>query len=181
MKWKILKTDYLIRRPWLTARRDTVLLPDGRINPEYYILEYPAWVNVIALTAEGEYIMVQQYRHGLEGVFVELVAGVVEQDEHPLAAAKRELLEETGYSGGEWELLTVISQNPASTNNLTYCYIARNVVKTATQCLDVTEDVEVKHLSEQEIKKMLLADEMKQSLMLAPLWKHFYLKDNRDM
>lgn len=181
MKWKILKTDYLIRRPWLTARRDTVLLPDGRINPEYYILEYPAWVNVIALTAEGEYIMVQQYRHGLEDVFVELVAGVVEQDEHPLAAAKRELLEETGYSGGEWELLTVISQNPASTNNLTYCYIARNVVKTATQCLDVTEDVEVKHLSEQEIKKMLLADEMKQSLMLAPLWKHFYLKDNRDL
>ena len=178
MKWKILNTEYLIKRPWLTARRDTVQLPDGRINPEYYILEYPTWVNVIAITSDGDYIMVQQYRHGLSDVFVELVAGVVEPNEEPLAAARRELLEEAGYSGGEWELLTVIAQNPASTNNLTYCYVAKNVVKTHTQKLDATEDIEVKHLSEAELKGMLLNDEMKQSLMLAPLWKHFYLKEN---
>jgi len=56
-KWKILSTEYLIKRPWLTARRDMVELPDGRVIPEYYVLEYPDWVNVIAITKNGQYVM----------------------------------------------------------------------------------------------------------------------------
>ena len=51
-KPKVIESEYLIRRPWLTARRDKLLLPDGRINPEFYVLEYPSWVNVIALTED---------------------------------------------------------------------------------------------------------------------------------
>ena len=113
-KWKTLKSDYLIRRPWLTASRDTVELPDGRINPEFYILEYPSWVNVTAITKDGQFVMIEQYRHGLDDVFTELPAGVVDPGEEPLEAAKRELLEEAGYGGGEWQLLTVISQNPVN-------------------------------------------------------------------
>ena len=96
MKWTILESEYLVRRPWLTARRDRVELPDGRIHDEYYVLEYPTWVNVIAITAEGEYVMVKQYRHGLGIVATELCAGVVEHGEDTLAGAQRELLEETG-------------------------------------------------------------------------------------
>ena len=49
-KWKLLDSEYLIRRPWLTARRDCVQLPDGTVQPEYYVLEYPTWINVIATT-----------------------------------------------------------------------------------------------------------------------------------
>ena len=63
-KWKILKSEYLFRRPWLTVRRDCVELPDGRQNPEFYILEYPDWVNVIAITDDGQFVMERQYRHG---------------------------------------------------------------------------------------------------------------------
>ncbi|MDE7419872.1 MAG: NUDIX hydrolase, partial [Muribaculaceae bacterium] len=118
-KWDILVSEYLIRRPWLTARRDKVRLPDGRINPEHYVLEYPDWVNVIAITEDGKFVMVEQYRHGLRDVYTELVAGVIEQGEDPLDAAKRELLEESGYSGGEWEPMMVIGQNPSTCNNLT--------------------------------------------------------------
>lgn len=121
--------------------------------------------------------MVRQYRHGLKDIFTELVAGVVEEGEEPLAAAQRELLEETGYSGGSWELLTVLSQNPSTTTNLTYCFVVTGVKKTGNQKLDETEDIEIAHLSETEIKAMLVNDEMKQSLMAAPLWKHFYLKE----
>lgn len=178
-KWEVVDSQYIISRPWLTARRDTVRLPDGRINPEYYVLEYPTWVNVIAVTDEGKYLMVQQYRHGLQEVFTELVAGVVEKGEDPLTAAQRELMEETGYSGGEWELLTVLSQNPSATNNLTYCYIARNVVRTNRQHLDALEDVDAVCLSEEELKRMLMNDEIKQSLMAAPLWRYFYQRETR--
>lgn len=174
-KWDILESEYLIRRPWLTARRDKVRLPDGRINPEYYVLEYPEWVNVIAITEDGKFVMVQQYRHGLQNVYTELVAGVTEPGEEPLEAAQRELLEESGYSGGRWELLTVIGQNPSACNNLTHCFLARGVRKTAGQDLDATEDINVTLLTENEVFDMLIADEMKQALMAAPLWKYFTL------
>lgn len=175
-KWKILESEYLIRRPWLTARRDRVCLPDGRINPEHYVLEYPTWVNVIAITEEGKFVMVEQYRHGLGDYYTELVAGVAEEGETMLDAARRELLEETGYAGGEWQLLTVIAQNPSTCNNLTYCFLAKGVRKVAGQHLDATEDIAVRLLTENEVKDMLLNDEMKQALMAAPLWKYFALK-----
>ncbi|MDE6652823.1 MAG: NUDIX hydrolase [Muribaculaceae bacterium] len=175
-KWKKLSSEYLIKRPWLTARCDTVELPDGRVNSEYYILEYPSWINVMAITAEGEFVMVEQYRHGLQDVFIELVAGVVEPGEEPLAAARRELLEETGYAGGEWRLFSVISSNPSTNNNLTYCFIAEGVEKVADQQLDATEDIAVHLLLEQEVRTMLDQDRIKQALMAAPLWKYFATK-----
>lgn len=175
-KWEILDSEYLIKRPWLTARRDKVRLPDGRINPEHYVLEYPDWVNVIAITDEGNFVMVEQYRHGLGGYYTELVAGVAEEGESMLEAARRELLEESGYAGGEWELLTVIAQNPSTCNNYTHCFLATGVTKVGAQHLDSTEDIAVRLMTEEEVWNMLMADEMKQALMAAPLWKYFAIK-----
>ena len=86
-KWKTLKSEYLIRRPWLTARRDTVELPGGSVNPEFYVLEYPDWVNVLAITSDDEFVMIRQYRHGLGQTRYELCAGVVDPGESPLEAA----------------------------------------------------------------------------------------------
>lgn len=175
-KWKILDSQYIIKRPWLTARRDTVLLPNGVINDEYYILEYPTWVNVIAITADGKFIMVEQYRHGLQEVFTELVAGVAEKGETPLEAAKRELLEETGYGNGKWKQFSALSQNPGSANNTTYTFLATGVEKITGQSLDKTEDLSIKFLSECEVMEMLIREDLKQAMMVAPLWKYFAQK-----
>lgn len=175
-KWKTLSSEYLFKRPWLTARKDKVQLPDGTVNDEYYVLEYPVWINVIAITKEGKFVMVEQYRHGLQDIFTELVAGVAEDGETPLEAARRELAEETGYTGGDWELSTVICANPSSQNNLSYSFIARGVEKTLEQHLDRTEDINVKLLDEEEVFDMLQKDQVKQALMAAPLWKYFARK-----
>lgn len=175
-KWKILDSEYLWRRPWLTVRRDKVQLPDGVVHPEYYVLEYPSWINVIAITEQGEYVMVRQYRHGASIIATELCAGVVEEGEDPLDGARRELLEETGYAGGDWELSMVISANPGSQNNYAYCYTARGVRKVDSQHLDETEDIEVVLMSRDRVYEMLVNDELKQALMAAPLWKHFALE-----
>lgn len=175
-KWKTLDTRYIIKRPWLTARVDRVQLPDGRINPEHYVLEYPDWVNVTAITAEGKFVFVRQYRHAFDGIFDELCAGVSEKGEQPIEAARRELLEETGYAGGEWTLTMTIGQNPSTCNNLTYCFLAQGVEKVGSQHLDASEDIEVVLKSEREVYDMLVADEMKQALMAAPLWRYFALK-----
>lgn len=172
-KWELLSSEYLYRRPWLTVRRDRVRLPTGAVNDEYYVLEYPTWVNVIAIDREGRFVMVEQYRHGLQEVFTELVAGVAEEGEAPLEAAQRELLEETGYAGGTWRLNTVLSANPGSQNNLSYSFIATGVERVAEQHLDETEDVAVRLLSRDEVLQLLRSDTLKQALMAAPLWKYF--------
>ena len=172
-KWKTLSSEYLHRRPWLTVRKDVVQLPNGVIHDEYYVLEYPTWVNVIARTRDSKYVMVEQYRHGLQEIFTELVAGIAEPGEQPIEAARRELLEETGYGNGEWRLNMVICANPGSQNNLTYSFIADGVEKISEQHLDTTEDVEVKLLDESEVIDLISSDKMKQALMAAPLWKYF--------
>ena len=175
-KWKTLESRYIIERPWLTARVDTVQLPNGSVNPEHYVLEYPDWVNVTAITSEGQFVFVRQYRHAFDEVLLELCAGVSEPGERPVEAAKRELLEETGYGGGDWSLTMTIGQNPSICNNLTYCFLAQGVEKIDTQHLDASEDIEVVLLSRDQVYDMLRCDEMKQALMAAPLWRYFALE-----
>lgn len=172
-KWKTLESKYLYRRPWLTVRCDKVELPNGVINPEHYVLEYPDWVNVLAITQDGKFLMIEQYRHGLDDVFIELPAGVIDEGESHLDAAKRELLEETGYAGGSWELFTVISQNPSISNNYTYCYLAKDVEPAGKQQLDYSEDIAVRLLAIEEVKNLLMTDRIKQALMATSLWKYF--------
>ena len=175
-KWEILSTEYLIQRPWLTARRDHVKLPTGVENKEYYILEYPDWVNIIAITKGGEFVMIRQYRHGLGETRYELSAGVCEEGEDPMESARRELYEETGYGGGEWQLWMTVSPNPSTSTNLTYCFLATDVECFSTQHLEETEDITVHLLSEAEVRTLLENDEIRQALMAAPLWKYFASK-----
>ena len=172
-KWEVLSSEHLFRRPWLTVRKDCVKLPTGQINDEFYVLEYPDWVNVIAITKDGEYVMERQYRHGLGVTCYEICAGVVEEGEPPLEAAKRELLEETGYAGGQWEEIMTVCGNSSTTNNYTHCFVARGVEKVAGQHLDRTEDIKVELLSREQVKGLLVDNQFTQALMVAPLWRHF--------
>ena len=126
--WKVLDRTYLYRDAWLTARKDRVQLPNGNIIPSYYILEYPNWVNTIAITKDRKFIFVRQYRHGIEEVRYELCAGVCDkEDASPLESARRELWEETGYGNGHWSPFMVMSANPSTMNNLTYTFLATDV------------------------------------------------------
>ena len=173
MKWKVLDSKYLFKRPWLTARVDKVELPTGAIIDEYYILEYPEWVNVIAITEDGQFVFVRQYRHGISKTVNELCAGVVEDGEEPIDAAKRELLEETGFGGGVWTPWMTISANASTHTNLTHCFLATGVKKISEQHLDKGEDINVRIFSREQVLQMLRQGEVWQSLMAAPLWKHF--------
>lgn len=172
-KWEVLHSEYLIRRPWLTARRDSVRLPNGTENPEYYVLEYPDWINVLALTRDGHFLMERQYRHGLRYTGYEICAGVVEAGETPLEAAQRELYEETGYGNGTWTPYMTISANPSTMTNLCHCFLATDVEPVSTQHLEATEDITVHLLTTDEVRALLTGNQIRQALMAAPLWKYF--------
>ncbi|NDW19624.1 NUDIX hydrolase [Dysgonomonas sp. 216] len=172
-KWKVLSSKYLSQKPWNTIREEHVLLPNGNEIPNYYVHEYPTWVNVIAITKNGEFVFVRQYRHGLGKTAFELCAGVGEEGEEPMFSAKRELIEETGYGGGEWSEFMVCAANPSTNTNLVYSYLATGVEVVSESNLEPSEDITVHLLSVEQVRELLLNDYILQSVMLAPLWKYF--------
>ena len=174
--WQVLHSHYLFEKPWLTVREEKVLLANGQIIPSYYILEYPDWIAVIALTADDRFVFVRQYRHALGITAYELCAGVCEtSDASPLEAARRELLEETGYGEGNWELFMTEAVNPSTHTNRTYCFLATGVEKIAEPHLDATEELSVHLLSRSQVESLLKDDRIAQSLHAAPLWKYLAL------
>ena len=173
-KWTLLGSEYLIRRPWMTARRDHVRLPSGVEMQDYYVLEYPDWVNIIAFTNEGNMLLERQYRHARQLVGWELPAGVIEEGEEPLHAAQRELLEETGYTGGKWNHFMTVCPNAGACTNVSHTFIARGVMHTDTQHLEQTEDIAVVEMPPAEVLHLLRQGEFHQALMAAPLWRYFF-------
>ncbi len=173
MKWKVLESTYLRKDPpWFQVRVERVQLPNNEILENYYVLEYPNWVAVIAITTDDKIVLIKQYRHGIQEVATEIPAGVIDPDENdPLVAARRELLEETGYGNGDWEFWMKTSPNPGTHTNYCFVYLAKNVELLQGQELDRTEDILVELRSMEEVKEMLLNNELIQAMHAAPLWK----------
>lgn len=168
--WKTLSSEYLVKAPWAVLRKDSCIMPNGYIVPEYYILEYPNWVNVVALTDENKIVLVKQYRHGAQESILEIPGGVIDEGEDSLTAAKRELLEETGYLFDSFEQLCDLFPNPATSNNITTTYLARGGKKFQEQELDSQEDIEVILKSPSEVKQLLLQNKFGQALHSAALF-----------
>lgn len=172
MRWLILSSEYLFKSQWLTVRKDNVRMPSGVEIEDYYVLEYPDWVNVIAITDDGKFIVEEQYRHGTQSIDYEICAGTLEKEEEPLKAAQRELLEETGYAGGKWELYCKSCPNPAAMTNTNYTFLAQGVKYTGMRHLEETEEIKIHLLNYEELKQIVKEGKIKQGQMLAPLWKY---------
>lgn len=173
-KWEVLKSTPLLNLgPWLNVRQEEVLLPTGTIIPSWFVMEFPNWINVIAITKEGDFVMIDQYRHALGETHYELVAGVVDEGETPLQAAQRELSEETGFGGGNWQQFMMLSPNPTNHTNISYTFLATDVELISEPHQEPSEDIHIHVLTRQEVGQLLHDGEIIQALHAAPLWKYF--------
>ena len=164
MEWKILESEYLHKKPWLTVRKDKCQMPNGKTIPEFYVNEYPEWVNALAITKDGKVLMVRQYRHGIRHTGMELPGGVAEEGESMEEAVRREMREETGYEFEEMLYLGKISANPSTTNNFMHMFLATGGEKKGEQELDETEELEVHLISMEELKTLVRENRIMQSL-----------------
>jgi ADP-ribose pyrophosphatase len=170
LKWQKLSSRYLVKEKWATLRVDTCKLQNGAVKDDYYVLEYPDWANAIALTADHKLILVRQYRHAADIISLEVPGGVIEPGEDPEIGVRRELVEETGYSFENCELIATLYPNPATSTNRTFTYLLTGGIKTQEQHLDDHEILNVAEYTIEEVKQLLLENKIDQSLHAAALF-----------
>ncbi len=121
-RWRTLGVEYLFRNPWCSFRVDEVRLPDGA-KIEYGILESAGFVAVVPVTEEGCVVLVRQWRQPVGSFTLELPGGGLEKGESPREAARKELLEETGYGAEDLSHLASVHTSPGRATEV--CHLFR--------------------------------------------------------
>jgi len=170
LKWETLSSEYIIKKPWATMRRDTCRMPDGKIVDDYYVLEYSDWANAVAITEDNEVLLIKQYRHAADVVLLEIPGGVIDAGEDPKTAIKRELLEETGYLFKDLELISTMYPNPSTGTNTCHGFLARGGKLVQGQKLDAHEEIIVEKVSIPELKRLLAEGKFGQALHISALF-----------
>ena len=149
------------------VREDSCERDIGQSQHTFFVIESPDWVNVIALDAENEVVLIEQFRHGTEEIILEIPGGMIDAGEAPETAARRELLEETGFASDEFVYLGKSRPNPAIQNNWIYHFAALNCRKNQETAFDEHESVVTKLVSLDEIPKLIESEQITHSLVLA--------------
>jgi ADP-ribose pyrophosphatase len=168
-KWKVKKSEIVFNHKWYKLRQDEVELPNGRIVDDYFVSVRPNVVVIFAVTPQEEVVLVKQYKHGVQEIVLELPGGVVDEDENFEDAAKRELVEETGYSVDSLKLIASLYDNPTKDTNKINLYLGQNALKTADQDLDENEEIEVSTVELSSLKGKILNGEIKVSGSVAAI------------
>ncbi len=177
LAWEELHTEHLITDEWIDLRASAYRFPDGRVFEPFYNYSRRDYVVIVASDTDGNYLCVRQFRQGIREVTTEFPAGGIERtDDHKyggikdlpveeaLAAAKRELREETGHESAEWRHLMTIPSSATVSDNYAHLFVARNCRKIADQALDETEFLHVVKLPAEEIERMISAGEFQQAV-----------------
>jgi 8-oxo-dGTP pyrophosphatase MutT (NUDIX family) len=169
--WEILSSKYVVKDRWLTLRADDCRNADGQVIAPYYVLEYPPWVNVLALTPERNVVLIKQYRHGIRQVILELPGGAVdEQDASILDAAQRELREETGYMAEQWREIGTFCASPNNHTNTAHCFLAFGARYVTEPQREASEHIEVVLMSLDELLELAYQGELRHSHHVAALF-----------
>ncbi|MQR94547.1 NUDIX hydrolase [Fictibacillus phosphorivorans] len=155
-KWKTIKTRYIYQTPFGHLRTDSCELSNGETIDNYYVHEYPDWVNAIVLTKEKQIVLVEQYRHPGNDFYLEIPAGKVEEDESYEEGIIREVQEETGFTSLKKPiLLGEFMVNPATQTNKVLTFLILDAFQSSSQNLDENEDVTLKIIPFDHIEQLI--------------------------
>ncbi len=143
-KWELLKQEVAFSSDFISVYKESLKRPDNYVVDDYFSVKRRDAVFIIALTKEKQIPLVFQYKNGVKDLIWELPAGFVDDNEEPLVAAKRELLEETGFEAENYQYLASFSPNPSLSNNKSHVFLAFNAKKVSEQKLDANEEIEMK-------------------------------------
>lgn len=179
--WEEVSCEHVVQDEWIDFRKLAYRFPDGNIYEPYYTYSRRNYVVIVASDEEGKFLCVRQFRQGIREVTTEFVAGGIErsdgreygeygtesgepQTEDPLAAARRELREETGYESDEWTHLLTVPSNATIADNYAFIFAARNCRKVSGQDLDAMEFLNVERYSAGEIDELIKAGKFQQAM-----------------
>jgi 8-oxo-dGTP pyrophosphatase MutT (NUDIX family) len=152
-------------------RTRTLNVADPRDGTPYVrtVIDAPDWVNVVAITAGGEIVLVRQFRFGSWANSLEIPGGMVDEDEAPATAAARELEEETGFRPQEIVSLGTSHPNPAIFANRLHSYLARGCERVHQGAAEASEDLRVELVTREQLRALVLDGAITHSLVLATL------------
>jgi ADP-ribose pyrophosphatase len=160
--WKTLSRRIVLDySEFLAVEEHAVELPDGQIIPNWPWVITPDYVNVVTITRDGLFLCFRQTKYAIEGTSLATVGGFLEPDEAPLVAAKRELLEETGYEAEEWSSLGSYRTDANRGVGMAYFFLARGAHRVSEPNSDDLEEQEPLLLTRAQIKVALVAGEFK--------------------
>lgn len=178
LAWEEISTEHIAQDEWIDFRRSAYRFPDGRVFEPFYTYSRKDYVVIVASDAGGRYVCVRQFRQGIKEVTTEFPAGGIERtdgkeygpgrggvlSEDALEAARRELLEETGYVSEDWKFLLTVPSNATMADNYAYIFQADNCRKAREQDLDETEFLNVRLYSADEIEDMIYRGKFQQAV-----------------
>jgi ADP-ribose pyrophosphatase len=152
--WEVLESrEVFAAPPWIQVHRQRVRLSCGKVVDDFHRVQMSDYTVVVAQTADGRFILERQYKHGVGKVCLMLPAGGIALGEEPLAAAQRELIEETGYEAEGWRFLGRYACNANYGCGHVHIFTARNARRVTEPCSGDLEEMEIVLLDEGEVQK----------------------------
>jgi ADP-ribose pyrophosphatase len=172
LEWRTVETAELHTNRIFRIERRTMqrVAEPGRAPAEFFVIDSPSWVNVIALTDRDELVLVEQWRHAVDHPTIEIPGGGIDLDEPPLEAAKRELREETGYASDRWSELGNIEPNPAIHKNRCYTFLAEGCEKRGEPAFDENENCRVTLIPFDAYEAMIARGEVTHALVVVAMY-----------
>ena len=163
-----------------SIRTDITRSPRTGLEHDFFVIESNDWVNIIPLTDDHQVIMVRQYRHGSREITLEIPGGLLDPGDTPEEAARRELLEETGYRAKKWLKIGYVSPNPAIFNNRCHTFLAQTMEKVSDPKPDQTEEIEVALVPLSQIPELIRNGKIDHAIVIAA-FTHYFLRNPEEM
>lgn len=164
--WQRLASEIVYACRIFSLRRDRSRFSRDDVEHDFHVIESSDWVNIVPITPGSEVVLVRQYRHGIRDCTLEIPGGMVDPGESPRVAARREMVEESGYDSSRIEALGCIHPNPAIQNNRCHSFVALDVEPRHVPAFDSTEETEVVLVPLARIPDLIRAGDVTHALVV---------------